>query len=641
MSNIKAKYTCNVSGVVPSFNNGYVYEIDEVYNGDGTYTVTITSDEDFSNVSFENNSNLLAVEYLKVTNKVTSTAGMFYNCDSVISLNLSDFDTSNVTEMWEMFCYCCSLETIIGIENWNTGKVNDLTYTFMCCCCGLESLNLSGWDTSNVVLLDETFSDCTYLEELNISNWDLSKADQDWLQNIFYISELDPENDYWYDPDWEPYLKIIKCNNANTISLIAPYLPDRRACEEAGVIITDNPTEINMEVIVNKNWIITDKDPRIVAMYTCNTSGVVPNFNSGYEYKINEIDNGDGTYTVTITSDEDFTSCSFNGKTSLLTVEYLKITNKITSMNGMFGSCTSVTDINTSEWDTVNVTTIRDLFYNCKSLISIDVGEFNTSKVTDMWGVFSGCMSLAIIDGINNWDTTKVNNMGSMFGACQRLTKLDVSNFNTSKVTRMDTMFSACVALTTIDVSNFDTRNVNYMSYMFSNCYALRTLDVSNFDTSNVITTAYMFNGCQKLTKLDVSNFNTSKVTNMSYLFNNCSSLEDINVSRWDTSSVNNMTNMFNCKELKHVNMKNTDYNAINNFMTLLPTMTENDPGSIDISGVNDFDQVNIELARSKKWKIYAITTSEVKTTLNKGHNINIKHGSNNMCIITVDRRQI
>ena len=57
----------------------------------------------------------------------------------------------------------------------------------------------------------------------------------------------------------------------------------------------------------------------IIARYTANASGIVPTFNSGYEYTIEETVS-DGIYTVEIKSEDDFTSCSFNGKSNLLTI---------------------------------------------------------------------------------------------------------------------------------------------------------------------------------------------------------------------------------------------------------------------------------------------------------------------------------
>ena len=215
-----------MNGLLPVFNDDFNYKIiDEYLDTDrNIVTRSIYSDTDFTSCSFENQTSLLTVEYLKVTNEVTSTAEMFYNCDSLTSVNASDWDTSNVTGMWEMFYWCCDLKEIIGIENWNTSSLDDLTYTFFCCE-SLTSLNLSGWDTSNVTCTDEMFSDCTYLEELDMSNWDLSNADPEYIPYMFYISELDPNNTEYYKPDFKPYLKTIKCDNTNTISLIAPYLP--------------------------------------------------------------------------------------------------------------------------------------------------------------------------------------------------------------------------------------------------------------------------------------------------------------------------------------------------------------------------------------------------------------------------------
>lgn len=45
----------------------------------------------------------------------------------------------------------------------------------------------------------------------------------------------------------------------------------------------------------------------LIAKYTTNASGVVPTFNSGYQYTVNETESN-GIYTVEISSDTDFTS---------------------------------------------------------------------------------------------------------------------------------------------------------------------------------------------------------------------------------------------------------------------------------------------------------------------------------------------
>lgn len=46
------------------------------------------------------------------TSKVTNMSDMFYGCSKLTSLNLSSFDTSDVTNMSNMFSNCYSLRTI-------------------------------------------------------------------------------------------------------------------------------------------------------------------------------------------------------------------------------------------------------------------------------------------------------------------------------------------------------------------------------------------------------------------------------------------------------------------------------------------------------------------------------------------------
>ena len=70
---------------------------------------------------------------------------MFYGCSSLSSLDLSNFDTSNVIYMKDMFYGCSSL----------------------------SSLDLSSFDTSNVTFMTSMFSDCSSLSSLDLSNFDM------------------------------------------------------------------------------------------------------------------------------------------------------------------------------------------------------------------------------------------------------------------------------------------------------------------------------------------------------------------------------------------------------------------------------------------------------------------------------------
>ena len=199
-----------------------------------------------------------------------------------------------------------------------------------------------------------------------------------------------------------------------------------------------------------------------IAIYTFNSdTDTLPTFNSGYTYEYTDADNGDGTITRTITSETLPSSISFSGKTGLVSLSYLDISN-VTDMNRMF--------------------------YNCNKLTTLDVSNWNTSNVTDMNRMFTYCLSLTSLD-LSNFNTSKVINMRCMFQACTNLTTLDVSNFNTSNVTDMAAMFYNCKNLTTLDLNNFNTGNVTDMNSMFSNCTNLIKIKMenNNIETINKI----------------------------------------------------------------------------------------------------------------------------------------------------------
>ena len=70
---------------------------------------------------------------------------MFYNCYSLQTLNLNNFDTSSVLSMIEMFSDCKSLKTLY-IDNFNLSKAYDISYIFYNCS-SLISLNLTNFDS--------------------------------------------------------------------------------------------------------------------------------------------------------------------------------------------------------------------------------------------------------------------------------------------------------------------------------------------------------------------------------------------------------------------------------------------------------------------------------------------------------------
>ena len=103
------------------------------------------------------------------TSKVTTMMGMFDDCKSLTSLDLSNFRTENVQDMIYMF-YGCQNLTSLDLSNFNTEIVYDMSYMFYGCQ-NLTSLNLSNFNTENVQDMRRMFSGCQNLTSLNLSNF--------------------------------------------------------------------------------------------------------------------------------------------------------------------------------------------------------------------------------------------------------------------------------------------------------------------------------------------------------------------------------------------------------------------------------------------------------------------------------------
>ena len=76
-------------------------------------------------------------------------SGMFQACYMIEYLDLSNFNTSNVTNMSLMFGGCYKLKEIKRINNFITSKVNNISSMFQECN-ELDYLDLSNFNTSNV-----------------------------------------------------------------------------------------------------------------------------------------------------------------------------------------------------------------------------------------------------------------------------------------------------------------------------------------------------------------------------------------------------------------------------------------------------------------------------------------------------------
>ena len=79
---------------------------------------------------------------------------MFHNCTSLTHLDVSSFDTSNVTEMERMFGDCSVLTTIYVSDKWNTNAATSSYAMFINC----TSLVGGNGTTFNASYIDKTYA---------------------------------------------------------------------------------------------------------------------------------------------------------------------------------------------------------------------------------------------------------------------------------------------------------------------------------------------------------------------------------------------------------------------------------------------------------------------------------------------------
>ena len=138
------------------------------------------SNFDTSNVTnmggmFYQCSSLLSLDLSNLdTPNLKDMSGMFNACSGLTTLDLSSFNTSNVTNMGSLFNNCRKLTTV-DLSSFNTSNVTSMSYMFYYCNL-LTSLDLSNFDTSNVTNMNYMFYYCYVLETLDISNFDFTKV---------------------------------------------------------------------------------------------------------------------------------------------------------------------------------------------------------------------------------------------------------------------------------------------------------------------------------------------------------------------------------------------------------------------------------------------------------------------------------
>ena len=551
------------------------------------------------------------------TSNVTDMRNMFYYCQDLLGLDVSNFDTSKVTNMRNMFCKSRNIR-LTGISNWRTSNVTDMYSMFAGCLQIIPNnyddyLDLSGWDTSNVINMAHMFDGCVSLRYLNLSNFDVSNADVDYmLNNCDALREL----------------RLDDCDS-DTISKIINSLGFPTGKLDSGIRIIYCDEDFAGDLEEPDGWIFS--------------------FNVG-----KPIDPEIPEDQITVYKPKEFQN------KSNITYAVTKVNETHTDLSYMFSNCYNLTYINTQDWDTRNVTNMRSMFSGCELLPELNINNWDTSNVTNMEGMFSKCYKLTELD-LSNWSLSSIEynrpthsgGLMYMFNDCSSLRSLNLSNWDLSNIDDGGTaatsqMFSGCRLLSELhlDNCNYDTINriinwsdlPNYevwdeekgeiittrtiyckrantagLEDLLPNTWVFSFVsdeaeiplyEVGQFKNNTEITEVrtmvneshddlnMMFFGCSNLVSVNTEDWDTSNVTDMSAMFHSCASLTELDLSNFNTSKVTNMCEVFNsCSSLQSLDLSNWDTSKVTDMRWMFQycmSLVNLDLSSFDMSNITN-----------------------------------------------------
>ena len=300
------------------------------------------------------------------TTNITNMSYMFQE-SNINTINLGSIDTSNVTTMQGMFLHT-QTTSIQNLNTLNTSNVTNMRAMFQGA--SATTLDLSGFNTSNVTDMQSMFSGSA------ATTLDLSSLN---TSNVTNMSSM------------------FSSSQASSINL----------------------SSFNTSNVTNMGSMFLNSSATTLDLSSFNTSNVTT---------MGNMFEGSAATNIDLSS--------FN-------------TSNVTSMQHMF-SDSAATNINLSSFDTSNVTTMESMFEKSQATI-LDLSSFNTSNVTNMRYMFKNSAATSI--NLSSFNTSNVTNMHGMFHE-SAATILDLSLFDTSNVSDMAYMFNNSTNLEKIYATN-------------------------------------------------------------------------------------------------------------------------------------------------------------------------------------------
>ena len=320
------------------------------------------------------------------TSNVTRFEGVFEECSSLESIDISSFNMENANSYWRLFSGCINLKTILGntpvrrgttvtsmytncrslttidVSDWDVSETDNLSGVFQGCS-SIQSLDIKNWKVSNVVSFDSLFSGCSSLTDLDISSWNTNSAEtMAWM--------------------------FCMCSSLTSL--------DVSHFATAGV----------------KSF--REMFNGCSSLQSLDVSGFITSAASDFD-------------------------SMFSGCSSLIELDLSNFDiSKTNSLDRMFADCSSLISLDLSSFDISHVRSLAQLFIGCASLKTINYGVFEKlDERIDYYllpDTIEDFYQALLQSYLSFFDTSSAMKFESMFYGCSSLTRLDISSFDTSHI---------------------------------------------------------------------------------------------------------------------------------------------------------------------------------------------------------------
>lgn len=294
----------------------------------------------------------------------------FFECNNLLSVNLSRLDTSKTTSLGYAFSRCKSL-TALDLSALDTSSVRSFADVFQDCS-SLRSVKLAGWDTSSGKDFRQMFYQCASLEEIDISSFKTS-ASTSFEQMFYGCSSLRSLDLSHFDTGSATTFASMFYNCASLATL------------DVSMFDTTSATDLSQAFYGCKS--LTELD--LSRASTAKVQTFYGMFSGCSGLKRIDLSLFDTSSAVNLSYL--FADCS-----KLEAVNFVGInTSSVIDFNHMFSGCSSLASLDLSSFDTAAAKNLSYLFYGCSSLASLDLSSFDTANVEAMADLFTGCSKLA------------------------------------------------------------------------------------------------------------------------------------------------------------------------------------------------------------------------------------------------------